>query len=374
MADKRDYYEVLGVSKNATDAEIKKAYRSLAKKYHPDVNKEPGAEEKFKEINEANEVLSDPQKRATYDQFGHAGMNGAGAGGFSGGFNDFEDLSDIFGSFFGGGFGGGGGSRRASTAPRKGKDRYMQLKIDFMDAVFGKNEEITVAVDEECSDCHGSGAYSKEDISVCGKCGGKGVIQQAQRTMFGTMMNTTTCPECGGTGKSIKRKCSACHGDGYIHKTVKVDIKIPAGIQSGQQLRVSGKGERGYNGGPNGDLYLEIIVGRHEYFTREGNDIHVTIPLDVADAALGCKKDIPTPYGDVEVNIPEGTQHGQKLRIRGKGVKDVRGSYTGDEYVHIEIKVPTKLSSQERELYEKLRNLSSKNGESFFEKFKKSFR
>lgn len=371
MANKKDYYEVLGISKGASDDEIKKAYRKLAKKYHPDINKEPDAAEKFKEINEANEVLSDPQKRAAYDQFGHAGVDGnAGFGGA--GFSDFDDLNDIFGSFFGGSF-GGGRSSRSSNSPRKGQDRYMQLRIDFMDAIFGKNTEISVNVDEECPDCHGTGAYSKDDISICGKCNGKGVVQQATRTMFGTMMNTTTCPDCRGTGKFIKRKCTNCHGEGYVHKNVKIDVKIPAGIQSGQQLKVSGKGERGVNGGPNGDLYLEIIVGRHEYYVREGKDLHITVPLSVADATLGCKKDIPTPYGDVELTIPEGTQHGQKLRIKGKGVADIRGGVQGDEYVHIEVKIPTKLSREERELYEKLRTIENKSG-SIFDRFKNAFK
>lgn len=372
MADKRDYYDVLGISKSATDDEIKRAYRKLAKKYHPDINKEPDAADKFKEINEANEVLSDPQKRAAYDQFGHAGVDGNAGFGGGAGFADFDDLNDIFGSFFGGGF-GGGRSSRASNSPRKGQDRYMQLRIDFMDAIFGKSTELTINVDEECPDCHGTGAYSKDDISVCTKCNGRGVVQQATRTMFGTMMNTTTCPECRGTGKFIRRKCTSCHGEGYVHKTVKIDVKIPAGIQSGQQLKVSGKGERGVNGGPNGDLYLEIIVGKHENYTRDGKDIHITIPLSVADAALGCKKDVPTPYGDIELTVPEGTQHGQKLRIRGKGVPDIRGGATGDEYVHIDIKIPTKLSREEREIYEKLRNIENKNG-SIFDKFKNAFK
>ncbi len=374
MADKRDYYEVLGVPKTATADEIKRAYRKLAKQYHPDVNKEPGAEEKFKEVNEANEVLSDPDKRAKYDQFGFAGVDpnfGAGGGGYSD-FGGFDDLNDIFGSFFGGSS-FGGRSSRSSTAPRKGQDRFMQLRVSFMDAIYGKSTEITINVDEECPDCHGTGAHSKDDITVCSKCGGKGIVQQATRTMFGTMMNTTTCPECHGTGKFIKRKCNTCHGEGYVHKTVKIDVKIPAGIQSGQQLKVSGKGERGYNGGPNGDLYLEIIVSPHEFYQRDGKDLHLTIPLSVADAALGCKKDVPTPYGDVELTIPEGTQFGQKLRIRGKGVPDIRGGAQGDEYVHVDIKMPNKLSKEEKDLYEKLRDIESKGG-SIFDKFKKAFK
>ena len=373
--NKRDYYEVLGLSKGASDAEIKKAYRSLAKKYHPDMNKEPGAEEKFKEINEAYEVLSDPQKKATYDQFGHAGMNGAGFGGFGqGGFSSagFDDLNDIFGSFFGGGF--GGGSRRASNGPRKGQDRYMQMRISFMDAIFGKTETIKVDLDEQCSDCGGTGAYSKSDIQTCSTCHGTGSVMQQQRTVFGVMQTQGPCPDCGGTGKKILRKCTKCNGKGYEHKRVEVEVKIPAGIQSGQQLRVSGKGERGTNGGPNGDLFIEIIVASHEKFVREGRNIYIDVPISNVDAALGCTIDVPTVYGEVELTIPAGTQTGTQFRIRGKGVKDLRNSEPGDQYVEISVEIPKKLSREERELYMKLRDLNRKEGKSVFEKFKDAFK
>ena len=365
--EKRDYYEVLGLSKGASEAEIKKAYRSLAKKYHPDVNKEAGAEEKFKEINEAYEVLSDPQKKANYDQFGHAGMDGAfggGAGGFSGA--GFDDFSDIFGSFFG----GGTSSRRQSTGPRKGNDRFMQMRIDFMDAVFGKSEEITLEVDEQCSECLGSGARSKDDIQSCSRCNGTGQIQQS-RTPFGVFMTNSICPECNGTGKQIKNKCPKCHGRGYEHKRVKLEIKIPAGIQSGQQIRVANKGERGTNGGPNGDLYIEINVNRHPNFVRDGNDIRISVPISAVDATLGCTVDVPTVYGDVELTIPAGTQHGTQFRLRGKGVKAPRGGQ-GDQYVEVKVEIPTKLSREEKEYYEKLKN--SKTSESPFDKFKKAFK
>ncbi|MBE6108079.1 MAG: molecular chaperone DnaJ [Erysipelotrichaceae bacterium] len=373
--NKRDYYEVLGLSKGASDAEIKKAYRSLAKKYHPDMNKEPGAEEKFKEINEAYEVLSDPQKKATYDQFGHAGMDGAGFGGFGqGGFSSagFDDLNDIFGSFFGGGF--GGGSRRASNGPRKGQDRYMQMRISFMDAIFGKTETIKVDLDEQCSDCGGTGAYSKSDIQTCSTCHGTGSVMQQQRTVFGVMQTQAPCPDCGGTGKKILRKCTKCNGKGYEHKRVEVEVKIPAGIQSGQQLRVSGKGERGTNGGPNGDLFIEIIVASHEKFVREGRNIYIDVPISNVDAALGCTIDVPTVYGEVELTIPAGTQTGTQFRIRGKGVKDLRNSEPGDQYVEISVEIPKKLSREERELYMKLRDLNRKEGKSVFEKFKDAFK
>ena len=363
--EKRDYYEVLGLQKGATDAEIKKAYRQMAKKYHPDVNKEPGAEEKFKEVNEAYEVLSDPQKKANYDQFGHAGMDGAFGGGGFGGFSDFGDINDIFGSFF-----GGGSTRRQSNGPRKGNDRFMQMRIDFMEAINGITEEITVEVDEQCSECLGSGAKTKSDVQVCPRCNGSGQVQTQNRTPFGVFMSTTVCPECQGTGKKILNKCPKCHGKGYEHKRVKLEIKIPAGIQSGQQIRVSGKGERGINGGPNGDLYIEILVSRHESFVRDGNDIRVIVPISAVDATLGCKVDVPTVYGDVELNIPAGTQHGTQFRMRGKGVKTARGE--GDQYVEVHIEIPKKITKEQYKHYEKLRELESK--ESVFDKFKKTFK
>lgn len=369
MAEKRDYYEVLGIKKGASEDEIKKAYRKMAKKYHPDVNKDPGAEDKFKEINEAYEVLSDPQKKATYDQFGHAGMDGAnfGGGGFggAGGFGSFED---IFGSFFGGGF--GGGQRRAQSGPRKGNDRFMQMRIDFMDAIFGKTETITLEVDEQCSECLGSGAKSKSDIETCPTCNGTGRVVTQQRTAFGVFQNESVCPTCHGSGKKIKNRCPKCNGKGYEHKRVKLDIKIPAGIQSGQQVRVANKGERGINGGLNGDLYIEIIVARHKNFVREGNDIRISIPISIVDATLGCEVDVPTVYGDVSLKIPAGTQHGTLMRLKGKGVKSTRGQ--GDQYVEIRLEVPTKLSREEKTLFEKLRKESKE--ESVFDKFKKAFK
>ena len=372
MSEKRDYYEVLGLSKGASEEEIKRAYRKMAKKYHPDINKEPGAEEKFKEVNEAYEVLSDPQKKAAYDQFGHAGMEGGGFGGFGQGgadFSGFGGFDDIFGSFFGGGF-GGGSSRRANSGPRKGNDRFMQMRIDFMDAIFGKTETISIDVDEQCKECGGSGAYSSSDIHTCSRCNGTGYVTTQSRTMFGVVQQQSVCPECGGSGKKIGRKCTKCGGRGYEHKRVKLDIKIPAGIQSGQQVRVSGKGERGVNGGPNGDLYIEILVTPHKVFQREGNDIHISVPVSAIDATLGCKVDVPTVYGDVSLTIPAGTQHGKKFRLKGKGVKSARSQ--GDEYVEVQIEIPTKLNHEERELYEKIR--SKKGYESPFERFKRAFK
>lgn len=372
MAEKRDYYEVLGVSKTATPDEIKKAYRKLAMKYHPDVNKDPGAEDKFKEINEAYEVLSDEQKRQTYDQFGHAGMDGAfGQGGFQGGFTDFGDLGDIFGSFFGGGsgFGGFGGGRRASNSPRPGNDRYMQMRINFMDSIFGKTETITLEFDETCSHCHGSGAENPSDVQTCSTCHGSGYVMSQQRTPFGVIQQQAVCPECHGTGKKVTKACHACHGKGYEHKRKKIDIKIPAGIQSGQQVRIPGKGERGTNGGPNGDLYIEIKVNPHETFTRNGNDIYIKIPISSIDATIGCTIQVPTVYGDVDLKIPEGTQPNTKFRLKGKGVEARNGQ--GDEYVEVTVEIPKKLTKKERELYEQLRHGQC---ESPFERFKKAFK
>ncbi|NLA78428.1 MAG: molecular chaperone DnaJ [Erysipelothrix sp.] len=370
MATKKDYYESLGVAKNATNDEIKKAYRTLAKKYHPDVNKEPGADVRFKEVQEAYDVLTDPQKRAQYDQFGHQAFDqNGGFGGFQQGFGGFDDLGDIFGSFFGGGF---GSSRHQATGPAKGQDRFMQMRVNFMDAVFGKVETITLDVDEVCDVCMGSGAQSKDDIQVCATCQGKGTIISQQRTPFGVFQSTTTCPECHGSGKTVKNKCSTCGGKGYNRKRSNVEVKIPAGIQSGQQLRVPQKGERGRNGGPNGDLFIEIIVNPHKYFVREGRNIFISIPISSVDATLGTKVDVPTVHGDVELTIPAGTQHGTQFRLKAKGVKDLRSDAVGDQYVEVKIEVSKRLSKEERQLYEKLRDVSTKD--SVFNKFKKNFK
>ncbi len=367
---KRDYYEVLGVSKGASDREIKKAYRQLAKKYHPDVNKEDGAEAQFKEVQEAYDILSDSSKRANYDQFGHAAFDqNAGYGG--GGAAGFDDFGDIFSSFFGGGFGGGGTRRADPNAPQKGQDRFMRMNIDFMESVFGVEKTVTLNVDEQCHVCHGTGAHSKEDIKTCSRCSGTGQTVTQQRTPFGTFQTATTCPDCGGTGKTITKFCKECGGKGFNSKRVNVDIKIPAGIASGQQLRVSGKGERGLNGGPNGDLFVEIGVKPHKHFKRDGNNIHIQIPLSVVDAALGTEIDVPTVHGDVTLTIPAGTQPNTKFRMRDKGIKDLRSSRMGDQFVEVKLEVPTKLSRQERETYETLRE---EKGESVFDRFKNAFK
>lgn len=371
MAEKRDLYEVLGLSKSATDQDIKKAYRSLAKKFHPDVNKEKGSDLKFKEVQEAYDTLMDPQKRAAYDQYGHAGMEGTqGFGGQGFGQSaDFGDLNDIFGSFFGG---GSTQSRRTSTGPRQGDDRLMRSNIDFMDAVSGKEISFTIDVDELCSECLGTGAFSKADIKVCPTCQGKGQVTQQQRTPFGVFQSTVACPECHGTGKKITKKCTKCNGTGHEHKKVTVDLKIPAGIASGQRLRVPHRGERGVNGGPNGDLYIEIIVAKHKYFIREGSNIYIKVPLSALDATLGTKIDVPTIYGDVELTIPPATQNGTQFRLKGKGMKELNSSHMGDQYLEVKVEVDEKLSREEKELYEKLRLI--KGRENIYERFKKSFK
>lgn len=377
MADKRDYYEVLGVSKNASESEIKKAYRSLAKKYHPDVNKEPDAADKFKEINEAYEVLSDPQKKQNYDQFGFAGIDPNGMGGFSSA--GFDDINDIFSSFFGGSgmgdFFGGGSSRRSyqNNRPQKGNDRLMQLDISFLDACFGKREDISINVDETCSHCNGSGAASPSDIETCSTCGGAGAVLRQQRTAFGVFQTQSECPDCHGTGKKIRKACPHCGGKGYNRRKVDVTVNIPAGIDNGQRLRVAGKGERGVNGGPNGDLILYINVKPHDQFERVGNHIYLEIPVTAVDATIGTSIEVPTIHGNVTMKIPAGTQEGTQLRLKGKGISSSRGQ--GDQICTVRIEVDKKLTAKEKELYKQLQELQENSNKQtgwkkFFSQFK----
>ena len=387
MATKRGYYEVLGVSKTATQDEIKKAYRQLAKEYHPD-NKETGDAEKFKECTEAFSVLNDPQKRKTYDQFGQAAFdqNAGGSNPFSGsgfeGFNfnggSFDDLNDILNKMFGG-FGGGfssssfgGSSRRNTTSATRGDDTMMRIKISFMDAINGKTVTIPLTYDEKCTSCNGTGALHGTEFTTCPTCKGHGRVITQQRTIFGIMQQETVCPDCHGSGKQIKTPCPDCGGKGY--KTVKkeIEVKIPAGIQSGQQIRVQGKGERGLNGGDNGDLYIEVIVAPHDYFTRNGNDIHINIPLDFVDACLGTTISVPTVYGDVDLKVPAGTQPNAILSLKGKGVKDLRGNGYGNEYVHINLQTPVYLNKDQKKALEDFKKAST--SDSFFDKFKRAFK
>ena len=374
MAEKRDYYEVLGIPKTATEAEIKKAFRTTAKKYHPDMH--PGdkeCEEKFKEAQEAYAVLSDPEKRRQYDQFGHAAFDG-GAGG-AGGF-DFSgmDMGDIFGDIFGDFFGGG---RRNSNnnGPAQGASVRLTVRITFEEAVFGCSKELEFPYKEECKTCHGTGAKPGTSPETCSKCGGKGKVVYSQQSLFGMMRTQSPCPDCHGTGKHVRKACHVCHGQGYTRKTSPVEIKIPAGISSGQQLRVAGKGSRGSNGGPNGDLYIEINVQPHKYFVRDGKDIYLDIPVSAVDATIGTSVDVPTIDGDVSMKIPAGTQDGTKLRLKGKGVVDLRGGKKGDEIVTVRIKVNDDLSRKEKELYKQLQELQeSSKSETLWTKFKNQFK
>lgn len=378
MAEKRDYYETLGVKRNATKDEIKSAYRKLVRQYHPD-NKETGNEAKFKEVQEAYDILYDDQKRSTYDQFGHAafeqgGAGGPGAGnpfegfGGAGGFGGFED---IFSSFF-----GGGGSQRRTrnpNAPTRGQDTMSSIKIDFIDAVRGKDIDYTITVDVSCPKCHGTGAKSPNDIRTCPHCGGRGYVTVQSRSIFGIVENQQICPHCGGTGKIVTSKCDECGGRGYVKQKKSFTLHIHPGIASGQQLRIEGYGERGTNGGPNGDLYVEVAVKPHPFFKRDGNDIHLEVPIDFIDAILGSKIDIPTVNGEVTLEIPSGTQPGQVLRMKGQGMKDYRSGKPGDQYVHLQIKNPNSLSKEQRIALENYRNASSRQ-ESSFDKFKRTFR
>ena len=372
---KRDYYEVLGVSKSASKDEIKSAYRKLAKKYHPD-NKETGDEAKFKEVQEAYDILYDDQKRSAYDQFGHAAFEQTGGGpaggnpfGGFGGFGEDINLGDIFSSFF------GGATRRNArrTGPQRGDDILMKHRVEFMDAVNGKDEEVSFEYDEDCPHCHGTGADTPNDVKVCAKCGGKGSIIRQQRSLFGMVNTETVCPDCGGTGRIISKKCSVCGGSGHKRTKKTMKIHIPVGIQSGQQIRLQGMGGAGTNGGEHGDLYIEINVKPHPYFKRERNDIHIDIPIDFVDAILGTKIEVPTVNGDVYLTIPEGTQPGQTLRMKGQGIKDLRTGKPGDQYVHLDIKAPTSLNKNQKEALKSYKD-NMKDSDDPYYRFKKSFK
>jgi len=381
MAENKDYYATLGVDKSVSDDEIKSAYRKLAKKYHPD-NKETGDAEKFKQCSEAYSVLSDPNKRKTYDQFGSAAFDqtSGGANPFSGsgfeGFNfnggDFGDLNDILSSMFG--FGGGSGSRRArSNSASRGDDSLMRIKISFVDAALGTTISLPITYDETCEHCHGTGAKNGTAYDTCPDCGGHGVVLTQQRSIFGIIQSQAVCPRCHGTGKIIRENCTACGGKGYNRVKKTIEVKIPAGINNGQQIRVAGKGNRGANGGTNGDLYLEVVVAPHQNFEREGNDIHLTVPVDFIDVCIGTVLTIPTLYGDVDMKIPAGTQPNQIFKIKGKGVKDVRGSNFGDEFVHLNVKTPTDLNRDQKAALQSFKE-ASKDKDSWFDKFKKAFK
>ena len=369
--DKKDYYEVLGVSKNASQDEIKSAFRKLAKKYHPDVSKEPDAEAKFKEVQEAYAVLSDEDKRRQYDQFGHAAFqNGGGAGG-AGGFGGFDfsgfDYGDIFDNIFGG-FGGGFSSGRSSSRARRGSDSLMRMKLTFEEAVFGCKKDIDLDVVEECSECDGKGGFGEE---TCDKCHGSGTITTEQHTILGSFLSKTTCNKCGGTGKTYQKTCTHCHGNGRVKVNKELEVKIPAGVDNGSRLKLSGKGNSGSNGGPNGDLYIEFVVAEHDFYVRDENDIYIEAPITVTEAILGCKKEIPTLYGNVTLTIPAGSESGEKHRIKGKGINNEATHKKGDMYIVLKIVTPKKLTKEQKRLLEELNNtdLTDYNDIRNFDKF-----
>ncbi|MBQ3281192.1 MAG: molecular chaperone DnaJ [Eubacterium sp.] len=362
MADKRDYYEVLGLQKGASEEEIKKAFRKMALKYHPDRNQgDKEAEEKFKEVNEAYSVLSDPELKKKYDMFGFAGVDpsaqagGAGQGGYTtwttGGF-DGVDLGDIFGDFFGGGF--GGGTTRRRNAPSKGRDIQHSLKITFEEAAFGTTKTITVRKYVKCGKCQGSGAAPGTSKRTCSKCGGTGQVQTVRNTLFGQMQTATTCPDCNGTGYVIDTPCPDCHGSGQVMKNIKIEVKIPAGVDEGSVIPIRGQGEPGKNGGPNGDLFVVLAVSPHKLFTREGSDLYLDIPISFTQAALGDEITVPTLEGKVSYKVPAGTQPGTVFRLRGKGVTDIRTGRMGDLYVKVTLEVPTKLNSDQRKIIKEM--------------------
>lgn len=361
MADKRDYYEVLGVSKTASDDEIKKAFRTLAKKYHPDMH--PGdkeCEEKFKEAQEAYAVLSDAEKRKQYDQFGHAAFDGTGGG--ASGF-DFSgmDMGDIFGDLFGDFF-GGGSRRRTNDGPMKGSNLRTSVRITFEEAIFGCEKEIEMVLKDECHTCHGTGAKPGTTPETCPKCGGKGKVVFTQQSFFGTVQNVQTCPDCGGSGKIIKDKCPDCRGTGYIASKKKIQVSIPAGIDNGQSVRIREKGEPGINGGPRGDLLVEVVVSRHPSLQRQDMNIYSTAQISFAQAALGGEIRIHTVDGDVLYEVKPGTQTNTRIRLKGKGVPSLRNkSVRGDHYVDLVVQTPTGLSADAKEA---LRQFDALTGDS----------
>ena len=374
MAEKRDYYEVLGIQKGASEDEIKKAYKKLARKYHPDMN--PGdkeAEEKFKEVNEANEVLSDPEKKARYDQFGFAGVDpnygaGAGGGAYGGGF-DFGDLSDIFGSFFGGGF--GGGQRRNPNAPQRGESIRASVSISFTEAAFGCEKSVTIERSEQCPTCKGNGCAPGTTPEICPDCHGSGTVQTRRQTPMGVFASNGPCRKCGGTGRLIHQPCPDCRGSGAVRKRKTIKVNIPAGIDHGQTISLRGQGNAGKNGGPAGDLLITVMVQPHEIFRRDGVDVFCEAPITFTQAVLGAELEIPTIDGKVKYSIPEGTQTGTVFRLKGKGIPVLNGRGRGDQYVTVVIETPRNLNKEQKEA---LRKFSESVGESNYEKRKSFFK
>lgn len=367
MSTKRDYYEVLGVDRNVDDQALKKAYRKLAMKYHPDRNPDnKEAEEKFKEVNEAYEVLSDAEKRRRYDQFGHDGVNGqfgGGSQGFGGGFGGFEDIfGDIFGDVF-------GGQRTRRRGPERGQDIKQRVTISFEDAAFGKKIEIKLNRTEECSECHGSGAKAGTGKKTCPTCNGTGEVRTVQRTPFGNIQSSRTCSTCNGEGEIIETPCPKCHGKGHTRKVKTIEVDIPAGIDDGQMIKLSGQGEIGKKGGPRGDLYIVVSIKEHPLFTRDGFDVYFEMPITFVQATLGDEIEVPTIDGKVKYTIPEGTQSGTTFRLRDKGIPRLRGNSRGDQYIKITVEIPKKLNEKQKDI---LREFAKECGEEVHEK-KKSF-
>lgn len=371
---KRDYYEVLGVSRGASEDEIKKAYKKMARKYHPDLN--PGdktAEEKFKEVNEAYEVLSDADKKARYDQYGHAGVDpNFGAGGFGGGFDgsfDFGDLGDIFGSFFGGGF--GGGRRTNPNAPQRGESIRMSIAISFEEAAFGCEKAVTVERYETCDTCHGNGCAPGTSPEVCPDCHGTGTVQVRRQTPMGVFATSSPCPKCGGKGRIIHQPCKDCRGSGMVRKKKTIQASIPAGIDNGQTISIRGQGNAGKNGGPAGDLLITITVRPHELFRREGTSVLCEASITFTQAVLGAELEIPTIDGKVKYTLPEGTQSGTTFRLKGKGIPSINGRGRGDQYVTVYIETPKNLNKEQKEA---LKKFAETMGESNYEEQKKFFK
>lgn len=372
MAEKRDYYETLGVQKGASDTEIKKAYRKLAKQYHPDTN--PGdsvSEHKFKEATEAYEVLSDSNKRAQYDQFGHAAFeNGGGAGGFRGGFDFGGDMGDIFGDIFGDMF--GGGRRQSSNAPQKGSNLRANIRLKFEEAVFGVEKEIQMNISDPCETCNGTGAKAGTQPEQCPTCQGAGQVRYNQQTLFGTISSVKTCNHCQGTGKIIREKCSDCQGSGFVRKNKKMSVTIPEGIDNGQSIRLKGKGEPGKNGGPRGDILLTVYVEPHAYFERQDTDIFYTMPISFTQAALGAELEVPTIDGNVKYEIKPGTQTNTRFRLRGKGVPRINNpKIRGDQYITVIVDVPQNLTERQVELLKEFAAISKDNNNDNSDKKKK---
>ena len=372
MADKRDYYEVLGISKGASEDDIKKAYKKMARKYHPDLNPDnKEAEEKFKEVNEAYEILSDPGKKARYDQYGHAGVDpnfGAGGAGFDGSF-DFGDLGDIFGSFFGGGF--GGGRRTNPNAPQRGESIRMSLAISFEEAAFGCEKAVTVDRMEQCGTCRGNGCAPGTTPEICPDCHGTGQVQVRRQTPMGVFATSSPCTKCGGKGRIIHQPCKDCHGTGAVRKRKTIQASIPAGIDNGQTISIRGQGHAGVNGGPAGDLLITITVRPHELFRREGTSVLCEAPITFAQAVLGAELEIPTIDGKVKYTLPEGTQRGTTFRLKGKGIPSINGHGRGDQYVTVYIETPRNLNKEQKEA---LKKFAETMGDNNYEERKKFFK